>query len=141
MSIVASDAANRRVAPRFGIKLAAELAAGSALVPVTIHDLSSTGCGIEILTRDPDLADKIGATGLLQLQAVDRSVPGAVLPVMLRNMRFEGDVLRYGLEFRRLMPHQMRKLIGIMEALIPDDTADVTSVEPAPDHHAGLHLV
>ena len=115
MSIVASDAANRRVAPRFEIKLAAELAAGSALVPVTIHDLSSP--------------------------AVDRSVPGAVLPVMLRNMRFEGDVLRYGLEFRRLMPHQMRKLIGIMEALIPDDTADVTSVEPAPDHHAGLHLV
>ena len=121
MSIVASDAANRRVAPRFEIKLAAELAAGSALVPVTIHDLSSTGCGIEILTRDPDLADKIGAAGLLQLQAVDRSVPGAVLPVMLRNMRFEGDILRYGLEFRRLMPHQLRKLIAIMEAVIPEE--------------------
>ncbi len=141
MSIVASNAANRRVAPRFEINLAAELAAGNALVPVTIHDLSSTGCGIEILTRDPDLADKIGATGLLQLQALDRSVPGAVLPVMLRNMRFEGDILRYGLEFRRLMPHQMRKLIGSMEALIPEETADVPSVEPAPDYHAALHLV
>ena len=121
MSTVASHAENRRVAPRFEIDLAAELAAGSALVPVTIHDLSSTGCGIEILTRDPDLADKIGAAGLLQLQAPGRSVPGAVLPVMLRNMRFEGDVLRYGLEFRRLMPHQMRKLIAIMEFAISEE--------------------
>ncbi len=141
MSMVAFDAANRRVAPRFEITLAAELAAGSALVPVTIHDLSTTGCGIEILTRDPDLADKIGVAGLLQIQAMDRSVPGAVLPVMLRNMRFEGVFLRYGLEFRRLMPHQMRKLVGILEAIIPDETADVLKILPAPDHQAALHLV
>lgn len=142
MSVVASNAADRRVATRFDIKLAAELAAGSALVPVTIHDLSSTGCGIEILTRDPALADKIGAAGLLHLRTTDGSAPGAILPVMLRNMRFEGDVLRYGLQFRQLMAHQTRKLIGIMEAMIPEETAGAPCMPPAvPDHHASLRLV
>lgn len=111
---------NGRDAPRFEIKLAAELAAGSALVPVTICNLSSTGCGIQILTRDLDLSDKLGTAGLLHLQAQNRSTPGAILPVVLRNMRSEGNVLRYGLEFRNLMPHQARKLTAILNTVIPE---------------------
>ena len=77
------------------------------------------------------LADKIGAAGLLHLHATDRSVPGAILPVMLRNMRFEAGVLRYGLEFRRLMPHQSRKLAGIMEAAIPDESRHAVAMSTA----------
>ena len=64
MSVAFSNETHGRAAPRFEIKLAAELAAGSALVPVTICNLSSSGCGIQIFTRDLDLADKIGTAGL-----------------------------------------------------------------------------
>ena len=122
MSVASPVQTHGRIAPRFDVKLAAELAAGSALVPVTICNLSSTGCGIQILTRDLALADKIGSAGLLHLQAINRCAPAAILPVVLRNMRFEGNILRYGLEFRNLMPHQARKLAAILETVIPDES-------------------
>ena len=84
MSIVASDAAHRRVAPRFENKLAAELAAGSALIPVKIHDLSSTGCGIEILSLPIRSEQPVCFNSRRWIEAV-------VLPVMLLNMQFEGE--------------------------------------------------
>ena len=129
------SAADRRASPRIEIEIAAELAAGSALVPVTIHDLSHTGCGIEILLQDPDLATKIGAAGLLHLNTTDQSVSGAILPVSLRNMRLQGNILRYGLEFRPLMDDQTRKLTGIMKAVVADGSS-VVSAALAPDQTA-----
>ena len=67
MSSEQPHAADRRVTPRFPTSFEAELAAGSAVVSLTVHDLSMTGCGVEILTPDPDLADRLGALGMLRL--------------------------------------------------------------------------
>ena len=111
-----SNAAERRVTPRFPTSFEAELAAGSAVVSLTVHDLSMTGCGVEILTPDPDLADRLGAVGMLKMPAVAPQTQGVILPVLLCNLRLEDDRLRYGLKFQKLSPRQARSLIAIMGA-------------------------
>ncbi len=118
MSSEEPNAADRRVTPRFPTSFEAELAAGSAVVSLTVHDLSMTGCGVEILTPDPDLADRLGALGMLKLPAVVPETQGAILPVLLCNLRLEDDKLRYGLRFQKLSARQARKLISVMDAMI-----------------------
>ena len=113
-----SNAADRRVTPRFPTSFEAELAAGSAVVSLMVHDLSIAGCGVEILTPDPDLADRLGALGLLKLPAVGPQTQGVILPVLLCNLRLEHDRLRYGLRFSKLSTRQARSLINVMDALI-----------------------
>ena len=109
--------AERRTAPRFETSFAAELASGTVLVPVTVQDLSATGCGVVIVGDDPDLPDRIGVRGLLHLPAMDRGTYGTILPVTLRNVRVEDRLLIYGLEFDSLLAHQTRKLMGVLEAM------------------------
>ncbi len=111
----------RRVTPRFLITFGAELAAGSAVVSVLVHDLSMMGCGVEILSPDPDLADRLGTAGLLKLPPRTSAPTGVILPVLLCNMRLEEDRLRYGLRFARLSPRQTRSLITTLEALLDED--------------------
>ena len=111
----------RRVTPRFQTTFGAELAAGSAVVPVLVHDLSMMGCGVEILSPDPDLADRLGTAGLLKLPPRLHAPTGVILPVLLCNMRLDKDRLRYGLRFARLSPRQTRSLIGTMDALLEED--------------------
>ena len=118
MSVNETSTAERRVTPRFPTSFDAELAAGSAIVSVTVHDLSVTGCGVEILMPDPDLADRLGASGLLNLPPLSRGDERAILPVVLCNMRLEDDRLRYGLRFTKLSTRQMRNLIRAMDVLI-----------------------
>lgn len=110
----------RRTAPRFSTSFAAELASGTVLVPVTVQDLSVTGCGVVIAGGDPDLPDKVGGRGLVHLPAVDRGTYGTVLPVALRNVRHAGRLVIYGLEFGPLLAHQTRKLMGVLEAMCTD---------------------
>ena len=111
----------RRTTPRFQTTFGAELAAGSAVVPVLVHDLSMMGCGVEILSPDPDLADRLGTAGLLKLPPRLHAPTGVILPVLLCNMRLDKDRLRYGLRFARLSPRQTRSLIGTMDALLEED--------------------
>ena len=111
----------RRVTPRFLTTFGAELAAGSAAVPVLVHDLSMMGCGVEILSPDPDLADRLGTAGLLKLPPRLHVPTGVILPVLLCNMRLDEDRLRYGLRFARLSPRQTRSLIGTLDALLDED--------------------
>ena len=111
----------RRITPRFQTTFGAELAAGSAVVPVLVHDLSMMGCGVEILSPDPDLADRLGTAGLLKLPPRLHAPTGVILPVLLCNMRLEKDRLRYGLRFARLSPRQTRSLIGTLDALLDED--------------------
>ena len=128
----------RRVTPRLQTSFGAELAAGSAVVPVLVHDLSMMGCGVEILAPDPDLADRLGTAGLLKLPPRLHAPTGVILPVLLCNMRLEEDRLRYGLRFARLSPRQTRSLISTLEVLLaqepepssPDET--VGSAIPRP---------
>ena len=122
----------RRVAPRLQTSFGAELAAGSAVVPVLVHDLSMMGCGVEILAPDPDLADRLGTAGLLKLPPRFHAPTGVILPVLLCNMRLEEDRLRYGLRFARLSPRQTRSLIGTMEVLLAQDP------EPSSRDDAGV---
>ena len=109
--------AERRTAPRFETSFAAELASGTVLVPVTVRDLSATGCGVTIMSGDPDLPDKLDGRGLLHLPAIDRGTFGTVLPVVLRNVRSEDRQVVYGLEFGPLLAHQTRKLEAVLEAM------------------------
>ena len=120
MTTQALIAVDRRIAPRFATSFAAELAAGTVLVPVTVQDLSATGCGIAVVSRDPDLPDKVGSRGILHLPAVGRGTYGTVLPVALRNVRAEGGRLFYGLEFGPLLTHQTRKLMEVLDAMCAD---------------------
>ena len=73
---------------------------------------------MEILTPDPDLADRLGAVGMLKLPPVEPETQGAILPVQLCNLRLEDEKLRYGLRFQKLSARQARKLISVMEAMI-----------------------
>ena len=121
MQAIESTDTERRVTPRFLTTFGAELAAGSAVVPVLVHDLSMMGCGVEILSPDPDLADRLGTAGLLKLPPRLHAPTGVILPVLLCNMRLEKDRLRYGLRFARLSPRQTRSLIGTINALLEED--------------------
>ncbi len=121
MNPQALSAADRRVAPRFQTSFAAELASGTVLVPVTVQDLSVMGCGVVIMDGDPDLPEKLGARGLLHLPAIDAGTFGTILPIALRNVRSEGRQLIYGLEFAALLSHQMRKLMGVIDAMCQEE--------------------
>ena len=121
MQAIESTDIERRVTPRFQTSFGAELAAGSAVVPVLVHDLSMTGCGVEILAPDPDLADRLGTAGLLKLPPRYHAPMGVILPVLLCNMRLEADRLRYGLRFARLSPRQTRSLISTLEFLLAQE--------------------
>lgn len=115
MTHSASRATDRRVAPRLRTSFAAELLSGTVLVPVVVQDLSTTGSGVEIRSGDPDLPDKLGQGGILHFPASASGSPVTMLPVVVRNVRSEGLRVVYGLEFRPLYPHQMRKLAAVME--------------------------
>ena len=103
------------------MSLAAELASGSVLVPVMVQDLSVMGCGVEIQGGDADLPDKLGMGGILYFPASKTGSPATILPIVLRNVRSEGLRVVYGLEFRPLYQHQMRKLLGVMEAMAQEE--------------------
>ena len=117
MTIQPFNLAERRVAPRFQASFCAELASGTVLVPVMVRDLSITGCGVVISSGDTDLPDKLDARGLLHLPSIQPGTFGTILPVILRNVRSDANSVIYGLEFNRLLPHQMRKLIEVLEAM------------------------
>ena len=121
MTHSASRATDRRVAPRLRTSFAAELLSGTVLVPVVVQDLSATGSGVEIRSGDPDLPDKLGQGAILHFPAAEPGSPATILPVVLRNVRSEGLRLVYGLEFRPLYPHQMRRLLGVMEAMAQEE--------------------
>ena len=141
MQAIEAKDIERRVTPRFQTSFGAELAAGSAVVPVLVHDLSMAGCGVEILAPDPDLADRLGSAGLLKLPPRVHAPTGVILPVLLCNMRLEQDRLRYGLRFARLSPRQTRSLIGTIEALLAEypepsyGTDEAPAAEPRPVPH------
>lgn len=117
MTTQALRAAERRVAPRFQTSFDAELASGTVLVPVRVQDLSISGCGILIMSGDPDLPDKLGGRGLLHLPTMHRGTFGTILSVSLRNVRVDAGQIIYGLEFGALLPHQARKLQAVLEAM------------------------
>lgn len=115
--IQASSAAERRTIPRVQTSFVAELASGTVLVPVTVRDLSAAGCGVAIMSGDPDLPDKLGGRGLLHLPAINPGSLGTILPVTLRNVRTEAREVVFGLEFGPLLAHQSRKLQGVLEVM------------------------
>ncbi len=115
MGVMSSSSVERRVAPRFAVKCAGELASGSSVAAVTVSDMSVTGCGIEIENL-PDGA--LGNTGVLSIRPADGASPPVMLPVIVSNHRAAGDRARLGLQFRRLSMGQMRSLIGVMDGMI-----------------------
>lgn len=122
MTHLASYTGDRRLAPRYQTRFTAELAAGTILVPVMVQNLSRGGCGVAIMGGDLDLPDEPGGTGLLHLPALDARAYGTIFPVVLRNVRSDAMQPIYGLEFRPLLPHQMSKLIGILDTMLPDES-------------------
>ena len=121
MTTLALSNAERRVALRFSTSFAAELVSGTVLVPVTVLNLSVAGCGVVIMSGDPDLPDRIDSRGLIHLPAVDQGTFGTILPVIIRNVRCEYQQLVYGLEFGPLLTHQSRKLQEVLDAMIQND--------------------
>ena len=102
----------RRVAPRFPMAFEADIAAGDELVPVLVHDMSMTGCGLEIVSHQEDVSHAVGATYMLKLP------PGESLPVVVCYLRHEGERLRVGLRFGQLIKDQLRVLIGVIDAMM-----------------------
>ena len=116
MSLAAIE---RRKAPRFGVECTGELASGTCLFTVKIIDMSVSGCGVEILEPPDSEEDAFGPIGILGIAGASQSKV-VLLPVAVNEERFTGGKRRLGLQFRRLSPPQMRNLIAVMDALIPD---------------------
>ena len=117
-----SNAAERRQAPRHSVRDIAELASGQVLLSVRVEDISETGCGVVILNRMHEVADQLGATGLLSFRPSRTGDPAVVLPVLLCDLRKVGSTLRYGLRFRQLTPRQSSRLATLMADLVPEPT-------------------
>ena len=115
MAVMGSASVERRIAPRFSVRCAGELASGSAMVAVTVSDMSVTGCGIEI--EDMPF-EALGRTGVLSIRPAGDAAAAVMLPVIVSNHRVAGDRARLGLQFPRLSMGQMRSLIGIMDGMI-----------------------
>lgn len=117
MATQASTAVDRRTAPHLSKDFAAELASGTVLIPVTVQDLSATGRGVIIASRDPDLPGEICRRCILHSPAVGQSTCGAMLPAALRDVRPDDGRAVHGLEARPLVAKQMHKLATTLEAL------------------------
>ena len=90
----------------------ADIAAGDELLPVLVHDMSMTGCGLEIVSHDEDVSHAVGTTYWLKLP------PGDSLPVTVCYSRHEGERIRLGLRFGQLIKDQLRTLIGVIDAMM-----------------------
>lgn len=102
----------RRVAPRFQMAFEADIAAGDELLPVLVHDMSMTGCGLEIVSHEEEVSHAVGTTYMLKLP------PGESLPVVVCYARHDGERLRVGLRFGQLIKDQLRALIGVIDAMM-----------------------
>lgn len=102
----------RRIAPRFPMAFEADIAAGDELLPVLVHDMSMTGCGLEIVLHEDEVSHAVGTNYMLKLP------PGESLPVVVCYSRLEGERLRVGLRFGQLIKDQLRALIGVIDAMM-----------------------
>ncbi len=102
----------RRVAPRFAMAFESDIAAGDDVLPVLVHDMSMTGCGLEIVSNEDGVSHAVGTTYLLKLP------PGESLPVTVCYARHEGGCVRVGLRFGQLVKDQLRTLIGVIDAMM-----------------------
>ena len=102
----------RRVAPRFQMAFEANITAGDDRLPVLVHDMSMTGCGLEIVSHEENVSHAVGTTYMLKLP------PGESLPVVVCYSRHEGERLRVGLRWGRLIKDQLRVLIGVIDAMM-----------------------
>ena len=113
----ASSGTEKRQVPRVHTNFEGELASGTVVVPMVVHDLSVMGCGVEIRGGDVTLPDKVGEGGVLHFPASETGSPDTILPVVLRNVRSDGLHLMYGLEFQPLSPNQEHKLHDVIEVM------------------------
>ncbi len=90
----------------------ADIAAGDEVLSVLVHDMSMTGCSLEIVTQEDGVSHAVGTTYLLKLP------PGESLPVTVCYSRHDGERLRVGLRFDRLIKDQLRTLIGVIDAMM-----------------------
>lgn len=107
----------RRAVPRIRASLAAELALGTVLAPVTVRDVSSRGCGVIVAPEETGLPDRVGGRGLIRLPGPDADAPGIILPVFLRNVHADRRGAAYGLEFVPLLGHQSRSLAVLLDVI------------------------
>lgn len=108
----------RRAVPRIRTSFAAELALGTVLVPVTVRDVSSRGCGVIVAREETGLPDRVGGRGLVRLPGPGADAPGIILPVVLRNVRVDRRGASYGLEFAPLLDHQSRSLAALLDVIV-----------------------
>ena len=121
MTHSATAGIDRRLAPRLRTSFRAELASGTVLASVLVKDLSTGGCRIAIQASEADLPDEVGGSGVLQLPALELGSPSTILAFVLRNVRSEGLIVTYGLEFRPMLPNQKRKLLAVMDAMAQEE--------------------
>jgi hypothetical protein len=91
----------RRRRRRIAIDRAAELIVGATIVQARIMDLSSGGCGIQILSDQPLDLHRLGACAVLSI-LLRQHHRAAALPLLLRNRSTPGDRPRMGFQFLRL---------------------------------------
>ena len=113
------SAADRRVTPRFPNELRGRACRGQR------RGLSYGSRPVDDGMRrgDPDAGPgsrrPARCTGPVEITRCDApQTQGAILPVLLCNLRLEDDRLRYGLRFQKLSARQTRSLISVMDALI-----------------------
>ncbi len=107
----------RRSTPRVDVRLQGELASGNSLLQIEIVDLSTRGCGIEILDGIVPNATKFTATGVLNFTLPIAPNDCLALPVMISNGRIDGGKLRFGLKFPPLSDQQAEYLNAVFDHL------------------------
>jgi hypothetical protein len=107
----------RRSVPRVDVRLQGELASGNSLLQIEIVDLSTRGCGIEILDGLVPNASKLTATGVLNFTLPVAPDDFLALPVMISNGRIDGGKLRFGLRFPPLSDQQTAYLNAVFDHL------------------------
>ena len=102
--------AERRLAPRVATELRAELAIGTWIAPISVVDLSSGGCGLQILKDDVPSDLMTTAIAVVSLTPEGGRRPTCIVPVVLRNLGVGTTKLRLGFQFPRLNRSQLMAL-------------------------------
>ena len=129
-----SSSFERRAAPRFNVGCIAELAAFSGVARVRLSDISTSGCGVEILGPIEGQWDDLKGCAVLFLPQRGGMEQATAVPVSVTYLRTRAKQTRLGLKFQSLSLQQSRSLLELIDSLVegePDDAPETAGPRPS----------
>lgn len=116
-----SSSFERRAAPRFNVGCTAELAAFNGVARVRLSDISTSGCGVEVLGPVEGQWEDLKGCAVLFLPQRPGAEHAAALPVSVTYLRTRAKQTRLGLKFQSLSLQQSRSLLELIDSLVEED--------------------